>query len=131
MTTQPPSPSPLMGEESKSLSQCLTRDQRVTQPLILGSDGEQYNTNHQHQSHGQPTTAAHVTDCTRNNHPYPNQSPLHMPIHVKSPMKRGDAAPYLSMPVPPTLWIPAYAGNDGVGNVLLCISCVIVRFQPC
>ena len=28
------SPSPLMGEESKSLSQCLTRDQRVKQDSI-------------------------------------------------------------------------------------------------
>ena len=48
---------------------------------------------------GEINAPAHVTDCTRNNHP--NQSSLHMPIHIKSPMKRGDAVPYLSMPVPP------------------------------
>ena len=65
-TTPIESPSPLMGEESKV---------RVTQPLTLGSEGEQY-TSH-HLSHGQPTTPAHVTDCTRttqSNHSYPNQA---------------------------------------------------------
>ena len=42
------------------------------------------NTNH-HQPHGQPTTAAHVTDCTyttQSNHSYP-----------KAPMKRGNDGP--------------------------------------
>ena len=32
--------------------------------IDTGAEGEQ-----DHQSHGQPTMAAHVTDCTRNNHP--------------------------------------------------------------
>ena len=41
-----------------------------------GDTGKQDNTNHL--SHGQPTTPAPVTDCTRtthNNHPYPNKTP--------------------------------------------------------
>ena len=31
-----------------------------------GDAGEQDNTNHRHLSHGRPSMAAHVTDCTRN-----------------------------------------------------------------
>ena len=71
---QPPIPSPLMGEESKVRVNKTVPPHRHTGFKAVstgwqGHTGEQANTNHQ--SHGQPTTAAHVTDCTRNNSPYP------------------------------------------------------------
>ena len=64
-----------------------TEDQSMFQCLTLGAEGEQYDTS-PHQSHGQPTMAAHVTDCTGTthyNHPYPNQS--------------------LSINIPPSYWL--------------------------
>ena len=84
---QPYIPSPLMGEESKV---------RVNQPLTLGPEGEQDNTNQFPLSldgrgikgEGEINTHAHVTDCTRNKHPYPNQPTI-------------NAYPYPSMLNPP------------------------------
>ena len=59
-------------------------DNKTDQPPIplsldgrgIKGEGEPHNTNHL--SHGQPTAVAHVTDCTRNNHPYPT-IPQHRP----------------------------------------------------
>ena len=52
---------------------------------------------------GEINTPAHVTDCTRINHPYTNPNPTDHPftcLSMLNPMKHSDAAPYLSMPVP-------------------------------
>ena len=94
-----------MGEESKARVIARQSHHPVIADLIRNPEVKGWDDTKTDQLTESPSLDGRgIKDDGEQDNTNPNQSPLHMPIHVKSPMKRGDAAPYLSMPVPP-LWI--------------------------